>query len=321
MYSSVLTNALINDLREVGLLKLSINYNIPGRLFSMKNNPDIIDDLVRELESMYHVDGHAAEWIVKTWAKSMGMYVPPYHPPYQTHDPEPMKQSQTLTDYPSEYSGQEMSGQGIFQQPAPNNTLNYQSDAGNPEQNDRYQRTNQQEHMPNPRTHRHDKPISKNKYFLILGVILVLGVSIWMIFGFFVTNQVSSDYKKEVGYSNKIIEEDVSHWNYLACSGGGYLAVDAATILYNDVISAEKRINAISKPDNPLKAKYSESLSLIKEGAETHSNMAELLSNPYVFGISRDAGQMILHGTLGIIEVESTWNSDAWPPEFQEWKP
>lgn len=81
MYSAVLKSALANDPREAGLIDISLDKQIPGRLYAQKNNPQIIDQLVQELISSHRIDSHAAEWIVKTWAKSMGMNVAPYQPP------------------------------------------------------------------------------------------------------------------------------------------------------------------------------------------------------------------------------------------------
>lgn len=81
MYSSVLKSSLANDPREAGLIELSLDTNIPARLYAQKGNPQIIDQLVQELISSQRINSHAAEWTVKTWAKAMGMNVPSYRPP------------------------------------------------------------------------------------------------------------------------------------------------------------------------------------------------------------------------------------------------
>lgn len=80
MYNSVLNSALANNPREAELLELSIDQNIPARLYAQKGNPQIIAQLVQELITTQRINGHAAEWMVKTWAKSMGMDVPSYQP-------------------------------------------------------------------------------------------------------------------------------------------------------------------------------------------------------------------------------------------------
>ena len=89
MYSSVLKRTLANDPREAGLLELSIDQKIPTRLYAQKENPQIIDQLVQELIVNQRINSHAAEWIVKTWAKSMGLNVASCQPLVQQETPNP----------------------------------------------------------------------------------------------------------------------------------------------------------------------------------------------------------------------------------------
>jgi len=85
LYSEIFKKTFTDAPREVDLLELSLDTNIPGKLYEQKNNPEIIELLVKELISSQHINGHAAEWIVKTWAKSLGMKVASYEKPNQPH--------------------------------------------------------------------------------------------------------------------------------------------------------------------------------------------------------------------------------------------
>ncbi|MDD1723654.1 MAG: hypothetical protein LUQ07_00845 [Methanospirillum sp.] len=312
LYYSALKSSLADEPREEGLLELSLHYRVPGRLFEYQHDPRVIDHLVRELATNYQVDGHAAEWIVKTWAKSMGMYVPPYQPQDQPNQ-QPVEQqppqsgSYSPVSPVGSYPGTD--GQSYGEYPPPVGTGYQYSSPGDYPPGVPHQWPDQQ---PYEET---GVLIGKKKrsvgYIVAAGVILVVILAAGIFTGYIGLPLNNSDYKNEIDNTTDLLGSDVAHWNTLAVSSTGEAARDAAGVLYQDILSAEERVDSVSWPNNAIKTKYLNSLQKMEGGAKFMSTAEQYLSMPNALEMAKDAGQQIKDGMSGIIDVATEWNPDA----------